>query len=276
MAVIACDLDGTLLSDCITVSEENLAAIERLAKKGVTLCIATGRTFYEIPKVLLENPYIKYFIYSNGAGIYENLKGIIYSSPIEAETAKEVFELLNSYSTFIEVYTNGNPLVDSEKFNEAGFAKYRIDESFLPELLRSRKPVENFIEKINNAPREIEMFDVFFRHMREREECLRKIRHCFGQLETTSSMRNNLEIMNSGINKGSALEKLCEIAGFSTAEVIALGDSKNDIAMFNTAGKCFSVSNACDELKERSTAVICSNKENVICYVEKYLEENGF
>lgn len=274
MAVIACDLDGTLLSDCINVSVENLEAVKRLSQNGVTLCIATGRTLYEIPKELLENPYIKFFIYSNGAGIYENSKGLIYSSPIESDTAKAVFELMNSYSTFIEAYTNGHPIVDADKFNEDGFSKYRIEKSFLPELCRSRRPVQNFNEKIKDSTTPIEMFDVFFRHMREREECLKKIKYFFPNLETTTSMRNNLEIMNRGTNKGSALEKLCEIAGFATDEIIALGDSKNDIAMFKKSGRCFAVSNACDELKEISTAVICSNRENVICYIEKYLKEN--
>ena len=84
-------------------------------------------------------------------------------------------------------------------------------------------------------------------------------------------MSNNLEITNLGIDKGYGLRKLCEITDADIKNVIVIGDSKNDISAFKTANTGFAVSNACPELKRLANKTICSNDENVMCYIEKEL-----
>ena len=80
--------------------------------------------------------------------------------------------------------------------------------------------------------------------------------------------------MNKGVNKGTGLKKLCEISGIDINSVSAVGDSKNDITFFNAAGgRRFAVSNACDELKSIADEIICSNDENVMCFMEEYYNE---
>ena len=276
MMITAIDLDGTLLSDDTTVSKENLAAIKRLYDSGILTLPVTGRTFYEIPQELIEADYIRYCVFSNGAAVFSRGQGNIFYSPIKEDTAKKVFELLNSYETFIELYADGTPLVDSEKFSEEGFEYYRIDRGFLPEMRRSRRPVNAFSSSLENKAMKLEMFDVFFRNQFERAECTEMLERLFPELEVTTSMDNNLEIMNRGINKGTGLKKFCELTGSSIDDIIAVGDSKNDLTFFNAAKTRFAVSNACSELKSISSRIICSNEENVMCYMEKYYKENGY
>lgn len=275
MKIVVSDLDGTLLADSVTVSKENIEAIKKLAEKGTKIVICTGRTFYEIPQELINNQYIEYFIFSNGAGIYKNGTGIINYSPLEPDTAMEIFKIANFCESFIEVYSNGKALVDLKKFNDESFKYYRIDPEFLPEMKRSRVAVKSLYKKLHSINAEVEMYDIFFRHMREREDCINKIRHYFPEVEITTSMRNNIEIMNRGINKGSGIKKLCDVENFDLKDLLVIGDSKNDISMFNVVDKCFAVSNACDELKSISNRIICSNKENVMVYINKYLEAEG-
>lgn len=50
--LIASDLDGTLLLPDMTVSPQNLQAIQVLAQKGVHFVPASGRTLREIPMAL--------------------------------------------------------------------------------------------------------------------------------------------------------------------------------------------------------------------------------
>lgn len=269
--VISTDLDGTLLSDSTSVSRENLDAIKRLYEMGVRTVIATGRTFFEIPEELLECKYIEYIIYSNGAAVYQRGKGVAFLKNIDRETALGVSRILDTAETFVELYTNGIPLVDTDKFNDEGFDYYRIDPDFLPEIRRSRIAVKNLYSIISHPAFKLEMFDVFFRNMQERAECRRRIKACFPNLEITTSMSNNLEIMNTGINKGTGLQALCSLAGINTADVVAVGDSKNDITLFRAAGHCLAVSNACDELKAISNGIICSNNENIMCCLEKLI-----
>ena len=269
--VIVSDLDGTLLGSDTNISKKNLNAIKRLNKKGIKFAVLTGRTFYEIPAELRSCGYIDYFVYSNGAGIDNSNKKTIYYNTIEKSTAGQIFDILNSYETFIEIYSNKTPFVDKEKFSDSYFEYYKIDRDFIPEMYKSRKAISNLSEIVASDLHNIEMFDVFFRNNDEREECYNRICDEFDSIEITSSMSNNLEIMNKGINKGTGLLKLCRDAGYNLADVIVIGDSKNDITAFKIAKKRYAVSNACDEIKTMADRIICFNDENIMCYMEQEL-----
>lgn len=82
-------------------------------------------------------------------------------------------------------------------------------------------------------------------------------------------MQNNLEIMTAGTNKGTALAELCNIADYNIKDITVIGDSKNDISAFKTNAKKYAVANACDEIKALADKIICSNDENIMCYMEK-------
>lgn len=269
--VIATDLDNTLLSSNTEISRENLGAIERLAKRGIKTVTLTGRTFYEIPCELRECKYIDYFVYSNGAGIQDKNGKTVYYYPIDKETAKQVYDIINSYDTFIEFYSNRTPYVDKSKYSDTSFEYYKIDKAFIPEMHRSRKAINHPERLLDDASYKIEMFDIFFRNEDERKECRKKLSDQFPDIEITTSMDNNLEIMNKNTNKGTGLKNLCKIAGYSIDDIIVIGDSRNDITAFHTAERKYAVSNACAEIKEIADKIICSNDENIMCYMEKEL-----
>ena len=266
--IIATDLDGTLLKSDTTVSSENLCAIKRLSKKGIKTVVLTGRTFYEIPYELRSCDEIEYFVYSNGAGIQSSKKGIVYYNTFDRKTSCEIYEILDSYDTLIELYSNQFPYIDEEDYSEDSFEYYRIDESFLPEMKKSRKPIKNLKGLLTDSSYKIEMFDVFFRSDSEKEACRKLLLEKFDGIEITSSLSSNLEIIKKGTNKGSGLKKLCEITGYDLDNIIVVGDSKNDITAFNTAKTKYAVSNACDEIKSLADKIICSNDEGIMKYME--------
>lgn len=267
--IIASDLDGTLLKSNTDISEENLHAIERLAQKGAKIILLTGRTLYEVPKELRDCKGVEYIVFSNGAGIYHREKGIIEYRTISNETAFKIYKVLNDYKTFIELYTNGAPYVETADFSQESFEYYKIDSEFIPEMYKSRRVCDSIKEMIFDLDFKTEMFDVFFRNQDERSECYERLKKEFDEIEITTSMTNNLEIMLKGINKGSALRKLCQIAGFDIKDVTVVGDSKNDLTAFNTEAKKYAVSNACEEIKALADKIICSNDENIMCYIER-------
>ncbi|MFQ8952814.1 MAG: HAD hydrolase family protein [Oscillospiraceae bacterium] len=108
---IATDLDGTLLSSSTEVSWENLEAIKRLSEKGISTVLLTGRTLYEVPAELRENTCVKYIVFRR-RGRLAKRKGFI-KYDVSADTAREIFNILSEYETFIEVYSDGT-LVEGE------------------------------------------------------------------------------------------------------------------------------------------------------------------
>ncbi len=269
--LIAVDMDGTLLNDASTVGEENLKAIRRLAKRGISVVPVTGRTYYEIPAEMREEKCVSYFVFSNGSGIYKRNSGILYSSTIEKDAAAGIYSILSSYEAFIEIYSGGYPWADKSKINKESFDYYKINPRFQQIIKERRKRADDFAAMLRTGSLKPELFDAFFRNMDERAECLEKIKRQYPETEVVSSMGNNLEIMNRGTNKGTGLKKLCEFISLDLSKTLALGDSKNDMDMFEVAGVSYAVSNACKEIKAAANGVICSNNENVMKYVEDNL-----
>lgn len=267
--IIASDLDGTLLKSNTDISEENLRSIERLAQKGAKIVLLTGRTLYEVPKELRLCKGVEYIVFSNGAGIYHTQKGIIKYHTISNEKAYKIYKILSEYETFIEVYTGGAPYVDKAKFSDESFEYYKIDNDFIPEMYKSRRISNSLDNLIFDPDFKTEMFDVFFKNQDERKACQERLQKEFDSVEITTSMTNNLEIMLKGINKGSALRELCKIAGYNIKDVTVVGDSKNDLTAFSTEARKYAVSNACNEIKALADKIICSNDENIMCYIER-------
>ena len=82
---------------------------------------------------------VKYFVFSNGSGIYEKGKGIMYSSTIERDTAVGIYAPLTSYETFIEIYSGGYPWADKNKVNKESFDYYKINPRFQQVIMENGK-----------------------------------------------------------------------------------------------------------------------------------------
>ena len=268
-SLIAVDIDGTLLNSSSQLSFENLAAIERLSKRGITVAPVTGRTYYEIPEAVRNCEYIRYFVYSNGSCIFDKEQGTVYSSTVPTDIARKVFALLDSYETYIEIYSGCYPHADKSKINDERLEYYNVSPAFRKIIAKSRKTVKNFDSGLAEESLKPELFNAFFRDEGERSECFQKLQKLFPDLEIVSSLGNNIEIMNAETNKGTGAMKLCELMGISADEIIAIGDSDNDISLFSVAARRCAVSNARESLKAVATDIICSNNEHVIEFVEK-------
>ncbi len=68
--LIALDLDRTTLTSDGHLSEANKRALSGAIKRGVHVCIASGRAFDTLPEEVLNVQGIEYAITSNGASVY--------------------------------------------------------------------------------------------------------------------------------------------------------------------------------------------------------------
>ena len=65
-----------------------------------------------------------------------------------------------------------------------------------------------------------------------------------------------LHLKTPGVEKGRGLEAAGEILGMSPAEFVAVGDSENDVSLFQTAGRSYAVANADDRAKAAADRVV--------------------
>ena len=93
-----------------------------------------------------------------------------------------------------------------------------------------------------------------------------------GQFNILFSMPTFLEIMPSGVDKGKGIRRLGELYGITADEIMALGDSQNDLDMLKAAGFPVAMANAADEVKAVASYVTASNNDDgVAAAVEKFV-----
>lgn len=269
---IACDLDGTLLRNDMSVSAENLAAIEKLSELDVIFTPTTGRALNEIPEPILNNDKVRYIAYSNGAVILDKKTGEKIYECLPHDTSVKIFDLLRSYDTAFMVHYDGYSYVDAVGNDSVRYKnEYHMTDNFCELIADINIPVENFDDFCHNMD-EIEMICCFFRHDYECAEVIERIKNEFPDVGITSSCPGNIEVFHKNASKGHAIKRLTESLSININDVVAIGDSPNDTVLLETVGIGLAVENAVDSLKEVADEVICTNEEHVLPYViENYL-----
>ncbi len=92
-----------------------------------------------------------------------------------------------------------------------------------------------------------------------------------GKFTLCSSFPGNIEINRAGCSKGKALEHLCGLLGIRREEVLAVGDSGNDVEMLRFAGVGVAMRNATPEARAAADCSTASNDEDgVALAIEKF------
>ncbi len=263
--LVASDLDGTMLDNNSNASYENLLAVSEITKKGVCFVPCSGRALLEIPDNIKNHKDIRFIIHSNGAVVYDKVTGERIEMCISSNLSKYILDVLNSCECHISIRHDGKTYVDALQQTKDDYDYFRVWKYHIYVIESSGVLVENFKEFCYSLDN-VETICAYFRSDAELEECRKKLLDT-GKLKVVESSPHNLEIFSINAGKDMALYKLCDKLGISYSDTISIGDSGNDIYITQASGLGLAVENACDELKDISDEIICSNEENAIEYV---------
>lgn len=263
--MIAVDLDDSLLGDDLNISDTNKKAIFEASNKGVIVTVATGRMYRSalpyIEQLRLNVPVITY-----QGGLIKNALSheVLYNCSIPLKIAKEIIKKTSSDNVYLQVYI--------------GDEYYIQEHNDLSELYRLNTGVagiavgtlDKFIKK---DPSKLLIIDEPGRILKMREE----YESLFGELlQVTISKPNYLEFTHKDATKGKALEYLSGLLGIDRKEIIAIGDSYNDIPMIEYAGLGVAMGNARSDIKKRADFVTQTNNDNGVAEViNKFILEGG-
>ena len=247
-ALLAADMDFTLLSPGEDVPEGNKEAIKALKEAGVAFTIATGRSSFLVGK-FAENLGIDVpIITSNGASLFDaKARKHLVSRNFEDAKLRNLLRLLmnkeadatlysdegiffcpeSSRKYFVEGYNEGvepakqSPIID-------------IDRSF-PE--QDKIPAFNKILLIRPDK---EVADIFLSDP---------------ELVLISSGPGLYDVMCKGVSKGNALLELADYLNISSDNTFAIGDSDNDLSMIESAKYGIAVGNATGEIKKAASYI---------------------
>ena len=264
-SIVASDLDGTLLNNSSKVSGENLKAIQTLCRIGVCFVPSTGRTFSEIPLQIRNNDSIRYYIYSNGAVVFDRLTGKRILNCISNQTARQILDLLAGFEAEVNIRHNGQLVIDAALRDKQYYDYHHVIDAHIDCIEHYSTRVENFADYAYHADN-IEVFTAFFHNYEDKMNCKKRLER-IPELRVVEASEYNLEIVNACAGKDNALYALADMLSIPRDQTISIGDSDNDSKITQAAGLGLVVSNACDSLKRIADRIICSNEEHVIPYV---------
>lgn len=268
--VIGLDLDETALNSDKQLTPCVAAAIQKAIEAGVVVLPATGRQLDGIPKSFLEIPGVRYALVSNGASVYDLKTGeIIYSACFEKEVALSVLGQIHGYDTLTAIYMDGRGFTQGEDMS-------RLEPFLSPATmayLRSSRIVVPSLEALIQASRTgVEKFSLNFTDPAERLRAHEELQ-ARGDVEVTSSIATNAEVNAKHTHKGTALVSLAKHLGFTREQVMAIGDSTNDLMMLKTVGHGVAMCNGHPEVRaiaDEITEYTC-NEDGVAAAIEKVL-----
>ncbi len=259
--LVITDVDGTLIDRNFTVGERNSRAIERFKRKGGHFAVATGRSldsgaqYFEA--ISPNNPSV----ILNGTVIYDFIeKKMIWNQPLQFETAKLCVEKIHERfpNTGIEVFsTTGIGVVHYNNFIHKHLSREGIDGND-PDIFDGRPLCKALIADESDVIQNIIAFTKTFEHKAVR---------------FVTSSPYYLEMLPVNADKGSALNEVIRLGGFSREQVYAIGDYYNDVELLKAAGFAAMPQNAPDDLKHLADLVVCSCDDGAVADLIEYIEQ---
>ncbi|BBB91752.1 MAG TPA: Cof-type HAD-IIB family hydrolase [Methylomusa anaerophila] len=259
--LIAIDLDDTLLDDHLTISPRARETIREAVRRGVAVTVATGRMYRSaLPfarQLELDVPFITY----NGALIKCSISGeIILHIPVRRELAQQAAELCRVKNWYIQTYVNDMLYVkELDRYADMYSALAGVEPI----------PVGENIYKVQDPPTKM----LIVSEPDNIPDIQQTLQNVFNdKLYIVSSKPMYVEITDPAANKGRALELLAARLKIDRQEVMAIGDSGNDLEMIKYAGLGVAMGNARPEVKAAAQAVTRHNNDDgVAAAIEKFV-----
>ncbi len=243
IAVVAVDLDDTIVRSDKTVSPRTLHALLGWVDAGGRLVIATGRpprATEGVPEALHRFPWIVY----NGVEIVHAGR-VLYRDPIPLEETRAIVDLL----------------LDALPDHRIGLE--------MGDMLYTNRPLGRFgaqhvedLREVIDRPAAKILFSL------DGEESLRVLEALPPTVKPLVSRKYRLvQIMPRTASKGEALRRLVEGWGLSMAQVMAFGDDVNDVDMLAASGVGVAMGDAEPEVQAAADRVTGTADEDGVAQV---------
>lgn len=237
--LIALDMDGTLLTSGGEISDTNRKVIAKAIEQGIYVVLSTGRWLGSCLPFAESLKLTSYLVTVNGGEIWTMNKELIERHLLDPKIMEKMWELANHLGV-------NTWIVSTEKVYYQGD---RPDDFYAHEWLKFGCDSQEKV-KLDKIVEELSHHD---------------------ELELTNSLPTNIEVNPIGVNKASALERVCRELGITMNEVIAAGDSLNDIKMIQEAGIGIAMGNAQEVIKQVADDVTDTNdNDGVAKAIEKF------
>ena len=268
--IIATDMDGTLLDPRGQLDLPRLEKIlDKLDHRGVRFVIATGNEVHRMRQLLGHLAERVVLVVANGARIFENNELLQAQTWDDAmvDRALAHFKGRECQDQFVVTAMNGGFVKKGTVFTE-------LDKFMTLEMIEKLYQRMNFVDEFDSN-----LFGgVLKMSMVVGEErldsVLQEVNDLFdGRVRAVSSGYGCIDILQDGIHKAWGLVELLKRWNLKPEQIMAFGDSENDIEMLELAGISYAMENAEEAVKRVATKVAPANSQaGVYKVLENWLE----
>ncbi|HFI0039882.1 TPA: Cof-type HAD-IIB family hydrolase [Streptococcus suis] len=270
--LIATDMDGTFLDGQGSFDRKRFSRVlEKLEEKQIPFVIASGNGMGRLLQLCQGFEDRLIFVADNGAHVYQNGKTMIRRA-IQQEEVEAILHFFKGrwadvclmLSNEDNIYMQdgaGQPFEGTDlPIEPAQMAAFHSRMTYLDDL--SAYPISESIYKVGLWVPEARV-----------ESITEGFNQAFkGQLVAVTSGYGSIDILPQGIHKAWGLEQVLNRLDIEPEQVMAFGDSDNDIEMLNYVGYSYAMENATDKVKAVAKYMAPSHLEaGVLQVIEEHI-----
>ena len=269
------DIDGTLVNDRKSVLKSTKEAIKIVKDQGVLVGVATGRGPFFV-KDLMDDLDLDFAVTYNGQYIF-NKERVLFASPIDKRSLRQIISYAKDNRKEIAMGTRQD-VVGSRIMSFGLSPLSQLVSRFVPKFL-TRTVSHSFNRMVSKAlpQKEDDLLDLINQPIYQvlmlmTPEESNQAASEFEYLKFTRSNPFAADIINQGNSKLEGIRRVGKEYGFDLNQVMAFGDSDNDLEMLAGVGMSVAMGNGSSSVKEVAKHITTSNQEDGI---HKALEHFG-
>ncbi|WP_242141912.1 MULTISPECIES: Cof-type HAD-IIB family hydrolase [unclassified Bacillus cereus group] len=265
--LLALNIDGTLLQNNGKIPKGTKEAIDFVKRKDVYVTLFTNRNFQSAHKIAKSLKLDSILVTHGGAFISATLDKPFMQKRLSEEKTFNIVQVLEHFECNIRI--------SHERFS-IGNRERNTPNLIARTVLSSADPLfypVQFVDSLGDALRDHPVaapkIDVIFHSQGEKERALKTLQKAFADIEYVECDTRRLEILPSHVSKFSGLQVLGEHLGIHVNEMVAIGDSLEDLEVIEHVGLGVAMGNAPLPLKQAADWITRSNNENGVQYMIK-------
>lgn len=256
IALVAIDLDGTLLTSQKALAPQGASLLREAAHRGVHVILSTTRNPDTVGSYCRELQLNQPMICTNGAQVWGSPSGPVWAHhPLSRDLALSIARLADAHAWELSITAGSTTYWKQRPGQQVG------------EISPSRTIVGANADAVTGDVVRI------LAHQQEAIQGLQTlcqtqfVGQCHAELYCRpDGLVRSLGIFAPQANKGAALSLVCERLHIAPQHVMAIGDNPNDLKMRVCAKTFVAMANAPDLVKKCATAIAPSNDEEGVAW----------
>lgn len=271
--LIATDMDGTFLDGQGSFDKEHFSIIlNQLDQKNIPFVIASGNGMDRLLKLCQGFEDRLIFVSDNGARVVEKGETRVRHMLDRDLVAAILDYFRGSWGEVCLMLANDQTIFMQEGANQP-FAG--SDLPIAPEQMQAFLDKVTFLADLSQLPAEQPIYKAGIWVEEGKVEVLTSAfnRAFEGRLTAVTSGYGSIDILPVGIHKAWGIEQVIQPLGITMAQVMAFGDSDNDLEMLAQAGYSYAMENATDRVKAVAKYRAPSHLDSgVLQVIEEFLQ----